>query len=201
MNEPKLDVTRVLSDLVGRRDVLGKAGAVSLGAVLAALSLPDTAAAFASVPPPSSFSTLLGLCTPGSGTTSYTPGITNTLQAVHVTDSITFLACAVAQNKIVTGLTESLDTLSSCSQKTDASGTGTISYRNGQMSTWTLDSWTATRLLGQYIGVNSGLIANGPFNGARVWVFNIRAISDPSTCASFSGITGSTGTTTLIIAQ
>ncbi len=153
------------------------------------------------MPPPASFSTLLGLCTPGSGTTTYTPGITNTLQAIHLNGAVTFSPCAVAQNKVVTGLTYSLDTISSCSDKTDASGTDTIVYTSGQNSKWTLDSWTATRMLGQYVGVDSGLITNGPFNGARVWAFGMRAINDPSTCASPSGVTSSTGTTTVIIAQ
>ncbi len=202
MKEPKFDVKRSIAEyFADRRTFLGKAGTVSLGAVLAALGAPHAARAFASVPPPANFSTLLGLCTPGSGTSTYTPGITNTLQAIHVNGNVTFSPCTVAQNKVVTGLTYSLATISSCSEKTDASGTGTIVYRNGQDSSWTLDSWTATRLLGQYVGVDSGLITNGPFNGARVWVFGMRAINDPSTCASPSGVTSSTGTTTLIIAQ
>ena len=201
MNEPTLDVARILNELVGRRAALGKAGAVSLGAVLAALGLPESAAAFASVPPPSSYTTLLGLCTPGSGTSSYTPGITNTLQSVHVNNNVTFSPCSVGQNKVVQSLSVSLDTISSCSSKTDAAGTGVISYTNSQMSNWTLDSWTATRLLGQLLAVDSGLITNGPFNSARVWVFNTRAVSDPSVCATSSGILTATGQSTLIVAQ
>src|SRR6266545_5754303 len=149
MKEPRLDVARSIAEyFADRRTFLGKAGAVSLGAVLTALGLPESAAAFASVPPPSSYTTLLGLCTPGSGTSSYTPGITNTLQSVHVNNNVTFSPCSVGQNKVVQSLSVSLDTISSCSSKTDAAGTGVISYTNSQMSNWTLDSWTATRLLG-----------------------------------------------------
>ena len=201
MNQRTLHVPEFVNELIGRRAVLGKAGAAGVGTILAALGLPESAGAFASVPPPASYSTLLGLCSPGSGTSNYSPGITNTLQSVHVNNTVTFSPCTVAQNKVVATLSISVDTISSCSSKTDASGGGVISYTNGQMSTWTLDSWTATRLLGQLLAVDSGLITNGPFNGARVWVFNTRAVNDPSVCASANGILTATGQTTLIIAQ
>ena len=200
--EATLEVTRSIAEfLADRRAFLGKAGALSLGAVLAAIGAPEAAGAFGSVPPPSSYSTLLGLCTPGAATTSYTPGITNTLQAMRVDGTITFSPCTIAQNKVVTGAINTMDVIQSCSSVTDRSGTGAIIYTAGQNSNWTLDSWTGTRLLGQKVGVSSGLITNGPFNGARVWQFGTRVTTDPSTCASPSGVTSSTGTTTLIIAQ
>ena len=200
MSQLTLRVPGFVNDLIGRRAVLGRAGAVSVGTILAALGLPESAGALASVPPPASYTTLLGLCTPGSGTSHYTPGITNTLRSVHVDNNVTVTPCAVAQNKVVVAASISNDTISSCSSKTDASATGVINYSNGQASTWTLDSWTATRLLGQLLAVDSGLITNGPFNGARVWLFNTRAVNDPSICASSDGILTATGQSTLIIA-
>jgi len=202
VKEPKLDITRSIGEyLVERRTFLGKAGAASLGAVLTALGAPEAAGAFGSVPPPTSYSTLLGLCTPGSGTATNTPGITNTLQAIHTVGTVTYSQCAVAQNKVVTDFTYSSNFIASCSSITDMSGTGVIHYSNGQMSNYTIDSWKATRLLGQVVGVASGLITSGPLNGARIWTFDTRTVTDPSICASANGVTSSTGTTTLIIAQ
>jgi len=197
----ELDATRLINDLVRRRPLLGKAGAASLGALLATFGANESAGAFAAVPPPTSYSTLLGVCTQGSGTTTFTPGITNTLQAIHVDASVTFPSCAVAQNKVITRYTSSLDTISSCSNKTDASGTGAIFYSDGQTSTWILDSWSTTRLLGQSLIVNSGLITKGVFNGARFWHFVILTHNNPAACATGGGITNSTDTTTLIIAN
>ncbi len=202
MKESTLDITRAIGEyLLERRAFLGKAGAGSLGAVLAALGAPAAAGALASVPPPSSYSTLLGLCTPGSGTVSYSPGLTNILQAIHAEGTVTFSPCAVAQNKVLTRYDYSTDRIASCSAQTDFSGTGVLVYTSGQSSNFTFDSWTTTRLLGQMVGVGSGLITNGPFNGARVWDFSMRTSRDPSACASASGVTSSTGTDTLIIAQ
>jgi len=202
MKEPKFDVTRSIAEyFADRRTFLGKAGAVSLGAVLTALGMPESAAAFPSVSPPSSYSTLLGLCTPGTATTTYTPGLTNTLQPIHLSSNITFAPCAVAQNKVVTGYHYAYDMIASCSAITDFTGWGTIFYSSGQNSVWTIESWTITWLLGQSIGVVSGLVTNGPFNGARVWSFFIRAVTDPALCATAGGLTGSTGTNTLIIAE
>lgn len=202
MKVPTLGLARSIGDLLDRRAFLGSAGAASLGAALATLGAPESARAFGPVPPPANFTTLLGVCTGGTGTGTHTPGVTNTLRPIHIDATVTFsTACAVAQNKTVTGLTYSLDTISSCSQKTDASGTGTIVYRTGQSSSWTLDSWTATRLLGQIVAVDSGLITNGPFNGARLWHFFIRTVNEPSLCASAGGVISATGTDTLIIAE
>jgi hypothetical protein len=202
MKKHTLDVPRSIAEsLADRRAFLGKASALTLGAVLAALSAPEAAGAFASVPPPTSYTTLLGLCSGGSITNTYTPGITNTLQPIHIDATTTYPPCSVAQNKVVIGNIESLNTIMSCSSVTDRSGGGTISYSNGQMSTWTMDSWTATPALGQKVGVSSGLISNGPFNGARVWFFGSRLTRDPSQCASANGVTTATGTSTLIIAQ
>jgi hypothetical protein len=207
MKEPMLDVTRSIRAFfadwrVPRRAFLGKAGAVSLGTALAALGAPRAAGAFPSVPPPTGYSTLLGVCTPGIATVSYTPGITNTLQLIHLDGIVTFSpACPVAQHKAVTAFTYSYDVITSCSGTTDVSGTGEIHYTAGQTSDYTLDSWTATRLLGQGVAVFSGLITHGPFNGARVWQFVIRAVNDPSLCASANGVTHATGTDTLILAD
>jgi hypothetical protein len=203
VKESTLDVTQSIGEyLLERRSFLGKAGAASLGAVLAGLGMPAVAGAFGSVPPPTGYSTLLGVCTSGAGTTSYTPGITNTLQAINFAVATTFSPpVAIAQNKQVAGFTLSgVETLS-CSSVTDLSGTGVIRYTNGQSSTYTLDSWTATRVLGQCVGVASGLISNGPFNGARVWGFVGRTVNDPQTCASANGVTSAAGVDTLIIAQ
>ena len=207
MKEPTLDVTRSLRAFfadwrVPRRAFLGKAGAVSLGAALAALGAPRAAGAFPSVPPPTGYTTLLGVCTPGIATVSYTPGVTNTLQLIHAEGTIPFLPpCPVAQNKVVTAFTYRHDVIASCSGITDLSGGGTIFYTAGQSSLYTLDSWTVTRLLGQAVSVVSGLISNGPFNGARVWQFSIRAVNNPGLCASASGVTQATATDTLIIAD
>src|SRR5262249_17707444 len=133
---------------------------------------------------------------------TYTPGITNTLQAVRTVVTATFSSpCAVAQNKVVTAFTNTIDQIASCTGVTDLSGGGTIFYTSGQSSDWTIDSWTITRLLGQAVGVVSGLITHGPFNGARVWNFVIRAVNSPSLCAIAGGVTSSTGTNTLIIAE
>jgi hypothetical protein len=206
MKEPVLDIARSIGDVLERRAFLGKAGALSLGAVLAAVGAPDAARAAAASDacpglPPTTFSTLLGICTGGTGTTTYTPGITNTLQAIHNNDSVTFSPCTLAQNKVVTSMTDSFDFIGSCAGNTDIHGGGTILYSNGQTSTWTLDSCNGTRVIGQFVGVVSGLITNGPFNGARVWKFASRPVNDPSVCARASGVTSSTGTNTLIIAQ
>ncbi len=207
MKKPKFNVTRSIAEyFADRRTFLGKAGTVSLGAVLAALGAPDAARAyaavpFADVPPPTNFSTLLGLCTPGTGITTYTPGVTNTLQAIHAGDAVTFSPCAVAQNKTITAMNDGFDSIESCSGRSDFGGGGEIVYTAGQNSSWTLDSFTGSRLLGQQVGVVSGLITNGPFNGARLWKFCIRTVNDPSTCASASGLTSRTGQNTLIIAQ
>src|SRR6266545_3497967 len=180
-----MTLTRSLSEyLVERRTFLGKAGAASLGAVLSALGAPEAAGAFASMPPPTSYSTLLGICTGGAATNTYTPGLKNTLQNIHAVHATTFSPCAVAQNKRVSGTAVSLDQIMSCSAVTDLSGTGVINYTNGQSSNFTVDSWTAYRALGQVTGASSGIISNGPFNGARVWGFVVRAVSDPSACAS-----------------
>ena len=204
MDEPTLDGgrSRVLGgDVVGRRAALGKAGALSLGAAFAVFGAPDAAGAVGAVPPPSNYTTLLGLCTPGSVTVTYTPGITHTLQAIHSVATVTFSPCAVAQNKVVTAYNYSHDDIQSCSRVTDVSGPGVIVYANGQSSTWTVDSWTATRLFGQLVGVVSGIISNGPFNGARVWDVHNRTTRDPSACSKPGGLTGATGESTLIIAE
>src|SRR6266545_6591774 len=202
MKEPRLDVARSIAEyFADRRTFLGKAGAVSLGAVLTALGMPESAAAFPSVSPPSSYSTLLGLCTPGTATSTFTPGLTNTLQAIHVDASITFSPCAVAQNKTITGMRDSFDSIQSCAAQTDSSGGGAIYYTNGQTSTWTMDSWGGSRLGGQYSGACSGLITNGPFNGARLWKFIMRTARDPADCSRGGGLTSATGTNTLILAM
>jgi hypothetical protein len=202
MKRPKLDVTRSMSELLAdRRTFLGKAGTLSLSAVFAALGAAEAAAAFGPVPPPSSYTTLLGLCTPGSGTTTYTPGVTNILQPIHIDATVIYPPCAVAQNKTVMQVRSSIDLIASCSGQTDQSGTSTIAYGSGQNSSVTTDSWSSTRLLGQAVAVSSGLITNGPFNGARAWHLTMRNVRNPGACASAGGVTSSTGTNTLILAQ
>ncbi len=206
MKEPKLDVARSIAEyFADRRTFLGKAGAASLGAVLAAIGAPVAAGAAPTSDacpglPPTTFGTLIGVCTAGSGTTAYTPGMTNTLQAIQVADSIKFSACLVSQNKTITGMTDTFALIGSCAAHTDIHGGGLIIYSAGQNSSWTLDSCNGTRVLGQLVGVVSGLITNGPFNGARVWKFATRDTNNPAVCASASGVTSQTGTNTLIIA-
>src|SRR5262249_51416026 len=156
----------------------------------ATLGAARSADAFPSVPPPLSFTTLLGLCTNGTALCTYTPGISNTLQAIVTGTTVTFSpACPVAQNKSVTGYTYTLNEIVSCSGVTDLTGTGTILYTSGQNSNWTIDSWTVTRFLGQGVGLLSGIVSNGPFNGARVWHFGLRAVANGSLCASANGVT------------
>jgi len=207
MKEPMLDVTQAIRAFFadwrsGRRAFLGKAGAVSLGAALAALGAPRAAGAFPPVPPPVGYSTLLGLCMGGIDTVTYTPGITNTSQMIHLDGTVTFSPpCAVAQNKMVTGYIYSYDQFASCSSVEDMSGTCVIHYTAGQSSEWTMDSWFATRRIAQYVGIVSGLITNGPFNNARVWQFIIRSVDDPSLCATKSGATQAHGLDTLVIAE
>lgn len=204
MKVPSIDVARFLGDFLGRRALFGRAGTVSLGAALAALGAPQPAAAASDACPglpPTSYNALLGLCSPGTGTSVYTPAIKNTLQTIQNNDTVTFSPCAVAGNLVVTGLRDSFVMIASCSGVTDLSGGGEILYSNGQRSRWTLDSCNGARLLGQQVGVVSGVITNGPFNGARLWKFSTRAVNNPSICASSGGLTSSTGTNTLIIAE
>jgi len=185
-----------------RRAFLGKVGGVSVGTALATLGSARTAGAFPSVPPPASFTTLLGLCTSGTALATFTPGITNTLQAIRTDTTVMFSPAApVAQNKAVSAVTLTIDQIVSCSGVTDLSGVSVIHYTSGQTSNWTIDSWTISRLLGQAALAVSGLITNGPFNSARVWQFGVRAVPDGSLCASATGVTSSSGTDIFIIAQ
>ena len=202
MKEPTFDVATSIGDfLANRRAFLGKAGALSVGALVAAIGGPTIAGASSSSPPPATFTTLLGLCAQGSVSETYTPGVTNTLQSIQTSGSVTFSPCAVAQNKVVTGVQFTYSGIGSCSQVTDAGGSGVIIYSGGPSSNYTLDSWQISRLFGQAVGVMSGVITNGPFNGARMWGFGTRVHSNPSTCATSGGITQQNGTTTLLIAQ
>jgi len=173
-----------------------------MGAVLAALGAPRSAGAFPSVPPPSGYTTLLGFCEGGIDKVTYTPGITNTDQTIQLAGSVTFSSpCAVTQNKAVTGYTYNYTQVASCSSVDDMSGTCVINYTSGQSSTWAMDSWFATRRIGQYVGIVSGIISNGPFNGARVWQFVIRNVDNPSLCATAGGATQAHGQDSLVIAD
>ena len=202
MSQHTVAITRFLSDFVGRRALLKRVTAASMGGVLAALGAPRVTAAFPAVSPPSDYTTLLGLCEGGVDIVTYTPGITNTDRVIQLAGTVTFSPpAAVVQKKFVTGYTYNYTQFASCKSVDDMKGTCVIRYTSGQSSTWAIDSWFATRRIGQYVGIVSGIISNGPFNNARVWQFIIRSVDDPSLCLTASGATQAHGLDTLVIAE
>ena len=202
MSQHAVAIARYLSDFVGRRAVLRRVAAASMGGALAALGAPRVTSAFPAISPPSDYTSLLGLCEGGVDTVTYTPGITNTDQVIHLAGTVTYSPpVAVAQNKVVVGYTYTYTQFASCKSVDDMSGTCIIRYTSGQTSTWSIDSWFATRRVAQYVGIVSGVITNGPFNNARVWQFIIRSVDDPSLCSTAGGATQAHGLDTLVIAE
>ncbi|MFJ1936728.1 hypothetical protein ACIOGZ_29220 [Kitasatospora sp. NPDC088160] len=148
--------------------------------------------ALAAAPPAAAVS--VGTCT-GSTTTTYTPGLTDTLQTITANGTDNADLCVILGHPWLTsfvGPFNGTQSLSCTSILTSGSGTETLEWNTGQDSQW---SWTNDfqNVDGAEVGTATGPITSGPLTGTTLTQVIVLAPGSLAACSTTTGVTQVSG--------
>ncbi|MGO1057266.1 hypothetical protein [Crossiella sp. CA198] len=143
----------------------------------------------------------LVLCPLGTETSTYTPGLNNTVREITYSGSDTATCLSLGNpliNSFVAPFSGQFE--GSCELSFDQdSGTQTFDWNVGASSVWNYTSVVSTNPQGQVVVVLEGPIVAGQFTGATARQVVVLPELDLTACATETGITGRNGVFSLVI--